>query len=96
MIFKIIEDDLSSGVTLVYLCGFPPPFCRKIGFWLRGGQKIFIPNLIHLFGLTFPENLSSIRLMVKAVDTFRGAGASASASAVLVLVPDVIIQKTSA
>ena len=45
-----------------------------------------------LLGLAYPENLSSIRLMVEAVDTFCGASASASAVPVL----GVIIQKTSA
>ena len=28
-------------------------------------------HLDHLLGLNFPENLSSIRLMVEVVDTFR-------------------------
>ena len=54
--------------------GVPPPFfCLKIGFWLRG-VKIFLPNLVHLFDLAFPENLSSIGLMVEAVDEFCGTG----------------------
>ena len=39
--------------------------------------KNFIPNLNHLLVLAYPENLSSIGLMVEAVDTFRGASASA-------------------
>ena len=61
--------------------GFPPPFfCQKSGFGL-GGVKFFITNLEHLLGLNFSENLSSIRLMVGAVDTFLGAGAGASAGA---------------
>ena len=60
----------------------------------EGGVIFFIPNLDLLLGLTYPENLISIGLMVEAVDTFRGAGAGAGAGAVPV--PGVIIQKTSA
>ena len=74
--------------------GGGPNFCLKIGFWLRGGIFL-ITKLDNLFGLAYPENLSSIGLMVEAVDTFRGA-VRCGASAVPVLVPGVIIQKTSA
>ena len=65
----------------------PPSFClnRVLG---EGGVIFIIPNLDPLLGLAYPENLSSIGLMVEAVDTFRSAGA--------VRVPGVIIQKTSA
>ena len=40
----------------------------------QGEVKFFIPNLVHLFGLAYPENLSSIGLMVEAVDTLCGTG----------------------
>ena len=64
----------------------------------EGGVIFFIPNLDPLLALAYPENLSSIGLMVEAVDTFRGAGAGASAGAGAgaSAVPGVIIQKTSA
>ena len=48
-------------------------FAQKFSFGLRG-VKMFIPNLDHLLGLAFPENLSSIGLMVEAVDEFCGQG----------------------
>ena len=67
----------------------PPFFAQKLIFGL-GGVNFFVTNLDYLLGLNYPENLSSIGLMVEAVDTFRGA------VPVLVLVPRVIIQKTSA
>ena len=38
-------------------------------------MNFFMIILIHLLGLNYPENLSSIGLMVKAVDTFHSAGA---------------------
>ena len=38
------------------------------------GVKFFISNLDHLLGLNYPESLSSIGLMVEAVDTFCGTG----------------------
>ena len=60
--------------------GAPPPFLPKIEFWL-GGIKFFIPNVDPLLGLGYPENLSSIGLMVEAVDTFHSAGAGAGAGA---------------
>ena len=60
----------------------------------EGGVIFFIPNVDPLLGLAYPENLSSIGLMVEAVDTFRGASAGAGAGASAV--PGVIIQKTSA
>ena len=53
----------------------------------KGGVNFFIPNVDPLLGLAYPENLSSIGLMVEAVDTFRGAGAGAVPVLVLVLVP---------
>ena len=46
---------------------------QKLGFGL-GWVKNFIPNLNHLLVLAYPENLSSIGLMVEAVDTFCGTG----------------------
>ena len=46
-----------------------------------GGVKFFIPHDDPLLGLAYPENLSSIGLMVEAVDTFRGAGAGAGVGA---------------
>ena len=53
---------------------FPPPlFCLKSSLGL-GGVKIFLPNVDHLLGLSYPENLSSIGLMVEAVDTLCGTG----------------------
>ena len=36
--------------------------------------KFFITNIDHLLKLNYPENLSSIGLMVEAVDTFCGTG----------------------
>ena len=74
----------------------PPLFCLKSSFG-SGWVKYFILNVDPLLGLAYPENLSSIGLMVEAVDTFCGAGAvrcgcGCSAGAV----PGVIIQKTSA
>ena len=43
--------------------GFNPPpfFCPKIGFWFRWG-KIFVANFDHSLDLTYPENLSQIRV----------------------------------
>ena len=67
--------------------GLSPFFAKKSGLG-SGGLNFFITNLVHLLGLNFPENLSSIGLMVKAVDTFCSSGA--------VRVRGVIIQKTSA
>ena len=43
----------------------PPPFCLKSSFGWRGGN-FFIPNVDSLLGLSSPENLSSMRLMVEA------------------------------
>ena len=37
-----------------------------------GGVDFFILSLVNLFGLAYPENLSSIGLMVEAVDTLCG------------------------
>ena len=65
-------------------------FAQKsdFGFW---GVNFFVINLDHFLGLNYAEILSSIGLMVEAVDTFWcSAGACAGA------VPGVIIQKTSA
>ena len=56
---------------MLILGGFTPIFCQKSVFGL-GGVKFFTTNLDHLLGLNFPESLSSIGLMVEAVDTFRG------------------------
>ena len=57
-----------------------PPFCLKSNFGCRG-VIFFIPNVDSVLGLAYPENLSSIGLIIEAVDTFQGAGASAGASA---------------
>ena len=67
--------------------GGGPPFLPKNRVY-----AFLITNLDHLFGLAYPENLSSIGLMIEAVDTFCGT----SAGAVVVPVPGVIMQKTSA
>ena len=53
---------------------------KKMGFGLAG-VAFFITNLDHLFGLAYPENLSSIGLMVEAVDTLCGTGWDGTARA---------------
>ena len=45
----------------IFLGWWVPPFCLKIRFWL-GVVNLFIPNLVHLFGLAYPENFSSIEV----------------------------------
>ena len=50
---------------------FDPLFGQKSIFGL-GEVKFFITNLDYLLGLNYPESLSSIGLMVEAVDTFCG------------------------
>ena len=54
--------------------GFFDPFFGQKSIFGLGGVKSFIPNLDHLLGLNYPESLSSIGLMVEAVDTFCGTG----------------------
>ena len=54
--------------------GVLPQFLAQKSGVGSGGVKIFIPNLNHLLVLAYPENLSPIGLMVKAVDTFCAMG----------------------
>ena len=63
----------------------PPLFGLKSDFDL-GDVKIFIPNLDHLFVLFFPENLSSIVLMVENVDEFCGRGREGQGSGRVVII----------
>ena len=78
IIYLLVKSDL---VYFWLIFGILPQFfAQKSGFGLLG-VKIFISNLNHLLVLAYPENLSSIGLMVEAEDTFRGAGAGASGGA---------------
>ena len=67
------EPNLSWCSFLLTFCVLAPFFAQKSSFGFVG-VNFFVTILDHLLGLNYPENLSSIGLMVEAVDTFCGMG----------------------